>query len=36
MRNSFFDHSLDAASIRVRVREVMAGKVGFFLSLIHI
>ena len=30
MRNSFFDHSLDAASIRVRVREVMAGKVGFF------
>ena len=30
MRNSFFDHSLDAASIRLRVREVMAGKVGFY------
>ena len=30
MNNSFFDHSLDAASIRRRVREVMAGKVGFY------
>ena len=30
MRNSFFDQSLDAASIRLRVRDVMAGKVGFY------
>lgn len=30
MHNSFFDHSLDAASIRQRVREVVAGKVGFY------
>ena len=30
MRNSFFDRSLDAESIRRRVRAVVAGKVGFY------
>ena len=30
MRNSFFDRSLDAGSIARRVRDVAAGKVGFY------
>ena len=30
MRNSFFDQSLDAVSIRRRIHEVAAGKVGFY------
>ena len=30
MQNSFFDQSLDAGSIRRRVREVISGKVGFY------
>ena len=30
MRNSFFDQSLDAVSIRRRIHEVVAGKVGFY------
>ncbi|BEV36476.1 hypothetical protein [Synechococcus sp. M16CYN] len=30
MRNSFFDQSLDAESIRHRVQELVAGKVGFY------
>ena len=30
MRNSFFTQSLDAGSIRSRVRELAVGKVGFY------
>ena len=30
MRNSFFDQSLDAESIRQRVLQVESGKVGFY------
>ena len=30
MHNSFFDQSLDAVSIRSRIHEVVAGKVGFY------
>ena len=30
MHNSFFDQSLNAVSIRSRIHEVVAGKVGFY------